>query len=244
MLGIHDKTKSALIRPFKGRNIPLNSLDNKLSNTGEYFDILNDKSMIKDKDKEIAEIIDSQQLSNTTFVIEIDDFKELDSFITLLDPTTPKDIKIYNTDTFPNFSSITTRPKLLIKAFKFSFIGDDIKEYAALEKHQMFATNMNEVYSKVIRQIKNVFDQDQESDNRNQKGLKKGRKNELSKSYDNLKATKTAKSIIVSSFKVLFNIDEKSEVHVCIYCMCWDAPKECLSYHNEELDYLKKNKYD
>jgi len=38
-------------------------------NTGDYFEIFEDKSLIKERDRDIQELIDGKQLSNTTFVI-------------------------------------------------------------------------------------------------------------------------------------------------------------------------------
>ena len=232
------KTRSVQLKPLKAHF-------NK--NDGEYFDILKDKNLIKERDKDIQELIDSKQLSNTTFVIEIDDFKELDSFITLLDPATPKDITIYNTEVFPNISTITEKPCLMVKAFKFSFSGDEVQEQAAYEKHQMFSSQLNEVYAQAVKYFKNALYEEKEvfytpKPVPKDKSLKKKLKSDILKPYNSLQSNSKPydKKVVITSFKVLFNIDEKGEVHVCIYCMCWKANNDCLIHHNEELDYLEK----
>jgi hypothetical protein len=214
VFGLTPMINSAKLEPLKEIHLPLLSAKGS-TNTGEYFDVIKDKTLIKEKDKEIEELINGEQLSNTTFVIEIDDFKELDSFITLLDPSTPKGVQIYNTETFPNFSSLKEKPKLLIKAFKFNFISDETQEYKAIEKHQLFSNNMNKVYTKMVKYIKSVFDDASEKPTDYGVKQKKKSKNAM-KAQQKLSDLKN-KSVVVSSFKVLFNIDDKSEVHVCIY---------------------------
>lgn len=236
-------SRSAQLKPFKPR---------VEKNDGEYFNVYKNKSLVKERDKDIQEIIDGAQLSNTTFVVEIDDFKELDSFVTLLDPTSPKDITIYNTEYFPKLNSTNTKPSLVIKAFKFQFDDNEMEETPAYEKHQYFSTKLNEIYAKAVKYLKeDLYD---EKDNQRYKkdnigkhskeNLKKKSKHGASnkdKSPDTLEVPrKEEKKIVVTSFKVFFNVDDKNEVHVLIHCMAWKANDEWVVHHNEELDYLER----
>lgn len=65
---------------------------------GAYFETLKDEKLIKTSDRDIEELIASNQLHNTSFMIEVDDLKELDTLNILVDPLTPKNMKIYTTE--------------------------------------------------------------------------------------------------------------------------------------------------
>jgi len=94
-------------------------------------------------------------------IIEIDDSKELDSFITLLDATTPKNIKIYNTVMFPNMHTLKEKPILITKVFKINFLNGKSEDLSSVQKHQILSMELNEVYAKVILYIKqSLFDDD------------------------------------------------------------------------------------
>ncbi|CAI2367364.1 unnamed protein product [Moneuplotes crassus] len=247
------KTLSAL--PFslapKIRNIenPENDTKSNAKNTQDYFEIFKDKSLIKQRDKEIQELIDAKQLSNSTFVIEIEDFGELDSFVTLLDPITPKDVKIFTSEIFPNMHSLKCKPKLMIQSFKFQFTGDS--HTPSYQKHQEFISEMNLVYTKAIKYLKDTILETSKSEKEEFKGematrqprsksMKKQGKYEDKKTEPTL--NKSNLKIILSSFKVILNIDEKNEVHVCVICMGWVGNEDCLLHHNEQLEYMHKNK--
>lgn len=91
-------------------------------------------------------------------MIEIDDLEELDSFVTLLEPTTPKDIKIYTSENFPNMDTLKEKPKLMIKSFKFDFFEDN--QTPSHQKYQEFSRQMTMVYTKAVKHIKDsIFEE-------------------------------------------------------------------------------------
>ena len=105
---------------------------------GEYFESLNDETLIKHKEHDVKELIVSSQLKNTTFMIEIDDLNEIDSLISLIDPMTPENIKIYNSESFPGIMNVKREPKLKIKCCKFKIEDNEIQKVVN-EKHQFLS---------------------------------------------------------------------------------------------------------